>query len=298
MNALLAGTHRRRDAGPPPGVTTKFGVSHNGFAATYSFEAAAGFLSENMRIYGGFANGNPADPNSNKTAESSRARNARDHPTAPGYGLDTSQYISCRFAEVPATTDATLIAWLDTVGEIAADYAAVGTPYYMSMNPEPDRTDRPYTLSQFLTMHERWSTLAATHAPDATITLNLTGYLFANRIDNYWPALEGQFTVLSVDPYWEDSSSGVQAGEDHLQDACDFAGANNLTVGLGEWGIEVGINRPPYGNQGGWVAHAVEFIAGLGVVEFAPYFESDGPIDGRLQMNGFADEYGAAVNAL
>jgi len=288
------------DPDPPPG-STLFGVNLIGgsFPATYAFEDVANFPTgiilggttgtagrmQCLRIFGGA---------SNNTALADRAMNARSgSPT--GFQNDTPIMLSCTFASDPATTDATLIAYLQAVQAIAVRRAP-GTPFYLAMDPEPDRTDRSYTPAEFATMLGRITTLAATHAPDVTWVLNLTGYLFSSRIGDFWPACSGMFDVLAVDPYWQYGvdSSGTEAS---VGDAHAFAAANSLRFAIGEWGVErskgpSGIGDPT--NQGEWVAHVVDFFRSFSSpsIEIASYFESG---ECRLIPDGYADEYGEAV---
>lgn len=278
---LLAAT-----AGVRRGTLTRFGVNipTNGWGDLFAFETDTGVTTRCVRVFGGVGN---------STTHAARAATARTGTTGglqPGCDI----YLSCRFAENPATSDATLISYLQTVQAIAEDTVAAGAEFFLSMNPEPDRTDRTYTSSEFLTMHTRWAGFCTTHAPDVTRIFNVTGFDFLGRIGT-WEPDPSEYEMLAVDTYWLQSESH-QASVDDTIDAHGWLAANRpgKRFGMGEWGVQVGVD------QDDDLLVAVPFIAGFNnpAMEIAPYFEDVGAWDTRLTGSGNEALYGQAVNGV
>ncbi len=266
---------------------TRWGVDlmSGGWAALFPFETATGVPTACLRVFGG---------GSNSTTHAARAATARSG-TSGGLQPGCDIYLSCRFAETPSTSDATIISYLQDVQEIAADTVGFGSEFFLSVNPEPDRADRTYTDAEWITMHERVWTLGQTHAPDVTWIFNLTGYDFLGRIGRYAALDSATWDMLCVDTYWLESETH-QASVDSTIDAHAWVAANHPSkrFGEGEWGVEVG------SQQHDDLVDAIEFMAGLTdpPCEIAPYFEDDEAWDTRLVGSGNEATYGSTVDAL
>jgi hypothetical protein len=165
---------------------------------------------------------------------------------------------------------------VDQVEAFAKQIGAVAhrTPrFIVCPDAEPDRKDRSYRDSEFVWWFTVLANALKRRAPHVELSLNLTGYDFANRIRRYDP-VKGLYSILSLDPYWTAKPNAVQGTTTDLRTAVEWCKGHGKRLALAEWGAE--------GGDPILLADALSWIRRNDVDFSAYYHESNAPIPGAL----------------
>jgi hypothetical protein len=150
--------------------------------------------------------------------------------TYPGAAIVYNMHVASK-----NPTQAQLEGWVKAI-----EVEALKVPrFVLCPDAEMDRP-RSYTTAQFIASFKKTALAVKQYAPHVELSLNPTGWLFADRIGQYDELLP-LYDLLCLDPYWEPAGTGgVQGSEKNLAAAVVFCEATGKRLGLAEWGATNG----------------------------------------------------------